>query len=126
MSNSTKAPLDINHSHFILVDNGTIGEFGVEIGLRSSLEGAILQNLKTESSSSAGTVNVGVSSFATLPVIFYYRDKNLQESCEFLIILKNFQGFSKIFTLSSLFAERNSQMKDSQAVRLNIAISKSV
>ena len=54
MNDQTKAPLDINHSHFILVDNGTIGQYGVEIGLRSSLEGEILQSLKTESSSSAG------------------------------------------------------------------------
>ena len=54
MNDATKAPLDINHSHFILVDNGTIGQYGVEIGLRSSLEGEIFQNLKTTSSSSAG------------------------------------------------------------------------
>ncbi|MBN3295181.1 TRPM2 protein, partial [Amia calva] len=30
--------LDINHSHFILVDNGTHGSYGVEIALRSKLE----------------------------------------------------------------------------------------
>ncbi|XP_069052884.1 transient receptor potential cation channel subfamily M member 2 isoform X2 [Lepisosteus oculatus] len=30
--------LDINHSHFILVDDGTHGKYGVEIALRSKLE----------------------------------------------------------------------------------------
>ncbi|KAJ8036472.1 Transient receptor potential cation channel subfamily M member 3 [Holothuria leucospilota] len=30
--------LDPNHTHFILVDNGTTGHFGVEIKLRSKLE----------------------------------------------------------------------------------------
>lgn len=60
VNDQTKAPLDINHSHFILVDNGTIGQYGVEIGLRSSLEGEILQSLKTESSSSAGSIGIPV------------------------------------------------------------------
>jgi len=60
VNDATKAPLDINHSHFILVDNGTIGQYGVEIGLRSSLEGEIFQNLKTTSSSSAGSIGIPV------------------------------------------------------------------
>ncbi|XP_065053971.1 transient receptor potential cation channel subfamily M member-like 2 isoform X2 [Rhopilema esculentum] len=59
-SDPSKAPLDMNHSHFILVDNGTTGQYGVEIGLRSTLEGAILHNLKTESSSSAGSIGIPV------------------------------------------------------------------
>eukprot|EP00794_Sanderia_malayensis_P003485 gene3485-3983_t len=60
ISDETKAPLDINHSHFILVDNGTVGQYGVEIGLRSNLEGAILQLLKTTSQSSAGAIGIPV------------------------------------------------------------------
>ena len=35
---SSGACLDPNHTHFILVDNGTVGKYGVEITLRSSLE----------------------------------------------------------------------------------------
>ncbi|RDD39507.1 Transient receptor potential cation channel subfamily M member 2 [Trichoplax sp. H2] len=35
------APLDPNHTHFILVDDGTVGRFGAEIGLRSKLEQTI-------------------------------------------------------------------------------------
>lgn len=30
--------LDNNHTHFLLVDNGTHGRYGVEIELRSRLE----------------------------------------------------------------------------------------
>ena len=40
-TNDSKLPpigLDPNHSHFILVDNGSNDEFGVEIGLRAALE----------------------------------------------------------------------------------------
>ena len=33
--------LDPNHTHFILVDNGTSGNFGVEIKLRAKIEKAI-------------------------------------------------------------------------------------
>lgn len=32
------APLDHNHTHFLLVDDGTTHKFGTEIDLRSSLE----------------------------------------------------------------------------------------
>ncbi|XP_070579279.1 transient receptor potential cation channel subfamily M member-like 2 [Ptychodera flava] len=32
------AALDCNHTHFILVDNGTIGKYGADIELRSALE----------------------------------------------------------------------------------------
>ena len=32
------APLDSNHSHFILVDDGSVYKYGVEIDFRSSLE----------------------------------------------------------------------------------------
>lgn len=35
---SNRACLDPNHTHFILVDNGTTEKFGVEIALRSRLE----------------------------------------------------------------------------------------
>ncbi|XP_071965204.1 transient receptor potential cation channel subfamily M member 3-like [Antedon mediterranea] len=37
-STSSGASLDPNHSHFILVDNGTVKQYGVEISLRSKLE----------------------------------------------------------------------------------------
>jgi len=47
------AMLDSNHSHFLLVDDGTKGKYGVEIGLRSRVEEAIMK-LKTDSRSEAG------------------------------------------------------------------------
>ena len=51
---SGRAPLDVNHSHFILVDNGTAGQYGVEIPLRSRIEGAAMEQMKTLSNTSAG------------------------------------------------------------------------
>ena len=54
-TDKSKALLDGNHSHFILVDNGTVGKYGVEIELRSRVEGAILQ-MKTESNTTAGMI----------------------------------------------------------------------
>ena len=41
------APLDHNHTHFILVDNGTENQFGVEIKLRASLEQYISDVVQT-------------------------------------------------------------------------------
>ena len=43
------SPLDSNHTHFILVDDGSEGKFGREIDLRTSLERGISQKaaLKT-------------------------------------------------------------------------------
>ena len=38
-----KVPLDHNHTHFILVDDGTESKFGGEIEFRSKLEGYISQ-----------------------------------------------------------------------------------
>lgn len=38
--------LDSNHSHFILVDDGTHGRYGVEIPLRTKLEKFISQQTK--------------------------------------------------------------------------------
>ena len=43
-----QSPLDPNHSHFILVDNGTQHQFAVEIPFRASLESKIA-NMKTDS-----------------------------------------------------------------------------
>ena len=37
------SPLDYNHTHFILVDDGSEKKFGREIGLRTSLERDISQ-----------------------------------------------------------------------------------
>ena len=51
--NTSGALLDSNHSHFILVDNGTEGKYGVEIDLRSKIEEAIMK-LKTESRTKEG------------------------------------------------------------------------
>lgn len=38
--------LDSNHSHFILVDDGTHGRYGVEIALRTKLEKFISEQTK--------------------------------------------------------------------------------
>lgn len=38
--------LDPNHSHFILVDDGTHGQYGVEIPLRTNLEKFISEQTK--------------------------------------------------------------------------------
>ena len=35
---ASKTGLDYNHSHFLLVDNGTSGKYGTEIKLRSRVE----------------------------------------------------------------------------------------
>ncbi len=44
---ATSAPLDHNHTHFILVDNGTENKFGVEIALRATLEQYISEVVQT-------------------------------------------------------------------------------
>lgn len=49
---SSGALLDSNHSHFLLVDNGKEGEYGVEINLRSRFEEAVMK-VKTDSRSAA-------------------------------------------------------------------------
>ncbi len=40
---SSGASLDPNHTHFVLVDDGSVGKYGVEIQLRSKLEKLISQ-----------------------------------------------------------------------------------
>lgn len=40
--------LDSNHSHFILVDDGTHGKYGVEIPLRTKLEKFISEQTKVK------------------------------------------------------------------------------
>lgn len=40
-SRRRQSPLDPNHSHFILVDNGTQNVFGTEISFRAKLESKI-------------------------------------------------------------------------------------
>ena len=52
--------LDHNHSHFLLVDNGTKGKYGTEIGLRASVEETIAKELKTESNSDCGAIGIPV------------------------------------------------------------------
>lgn len=56
---SSGALLDSNHSHFVLVDNGTEGKYGVEINLRSRFEEAVMK-VKTDSRSAAGAIGVPV------------------------------------------------------------------
>lgn len=51
---SSGALLDSNHSHFLLVDNGTEEKYGVEIDLRSKFEEAVMK-VKTDSRSAAGS-----------------------------------------------------------------------
>ena len=41
------AYLDHNHTHFLLVDDGSEGKFGVEIKFRSKLESYISQKVET-------------------------------------------------------------------------------
>ena len=41
------AALDHNHSHFILVDNGTKSKFGAEIKFRAGLEHFISDKMET-------------------------------------------------------------------------------
>ncbi len=45
-SKESVAPLNPNHSSFILVDNGSAQKFGVEIEFRTKLETTIRTNLK--------------------------------------------------------------------------------
>ena len=49
-----KHPLDVNHSHFILVDDGTFGRYGVEIPLRHRVERAFTEGFHTLSNTTAG------------------------------------------------------------------------
>jgi transient receptor potential cation channel subfamily M protein 2 len=42
-----RAPLDPNHTHFILVDNGSEGIYGVEIEFRARLESYISEMVET-------------------------------------------------------------------------------
>ena len=50
--------LDDNHSHFLLVDDGTHGRYGVEIELRSRLEKLISQKPLGNSGEMSGDLNV--------------------------------------------------------------------
>ncbi|XP_041372305.1 transient receptor potential cation channel subfamily M member-like 2 [Gigantopelta aegis] len=55
--NKKESFLDPNHSHFILVDNGTQHQYAVEIPLRAKLESKIA-NMKTDTGQDAVTVPV--------------------------------------------------------------------
>ena len=61
--------LDPNHTHFILVDDGSAGMYGTEIELRTRLEGAIAE----ESQLSDGTLLV------TLELVPF--DHTLKQGC---------------------------------------------
>lgn len=49
-STGSGAPLDHNHTHFILVDDGTEGKYGGEIEFRTDLERYISDNCILENS----------------------------------------------------------------------------
>ena len=57
---SKNANLDPNHTHFILVDNGTFRKFGTEIEFRGVLE-KFISNMKTDADEASAT-NVPVVS----------------------------------------------------------------
>ena len=62
---SKDANLDPNHTHFILVDNGTFRKFGTEIDFRGLFEKHISQMMtvsEEESGTSASATNVPVVS----------------------------------------------------------------
>jgi len=50
---SNTAALDPNHTHFILVDDGTQHQYGSEICLRSKLEENVAKFLKTDGGKSS-------------------------------------------------------------------------
>ena len=53
MGASRDPPLDPNHTHFVLADDGTVGQFGKEITLRSQFENYVAQRVGKEN---AGTL----------------------------------------------------------------------
>ena len=59
---SEGACLDNNHSHFILVDDGTAGKYGGEIPFRASLQNCI--TTKKIARSEYGNINGIISAFA--------------------------------------------------------------
>ena len=74
---SSGALLDSNHSHFLLVDNGTEGKYGVEIDLRSRFEEAVMK-VKTDSRSAAGTVKQVQAQRLDLKELCHGNYQNLQ------------------------------------------------
>jgi len=55
----TKTYLDPNHTHFILVDDGSKGEYGKEIELRASLERRVITSKqKTNFTCHEGCMNL--------------------------------------------------------------------
>uniref|UniRef100_A0A8C4Q5U5 TRPM SLOG domain-containing protein n=1 Tax=Eptatretus burgeri TaxID=7764 RepID=A0A8C4Q5U5_EPTBU len=70
--------LDVNHSHFILVDNGTTGQYGVEIELRVQLEMLISNLHKMQTSMEIGipcVVITGTGKIADVICEIYYLHK---------------------------------------------------
>ena len=57
ITNKKRPGLDKNHTHFILVDNGTSGKFGTEIDFRSDFE-ALVAKQNVQTSSSAGIIYI--------------------------------------------------------------------
>ena len=62
------APLDPNHTHFILADDGTVKHHGGEIDLRSNLEQCIHKKLKTITGDSMTFVHVAIVNVLLSPL----------------------------------------------------------
>ena len=67
---SEGACLDNNHSHFILVDDGTVGKYGGEISFRASLQNCISSKKITRSESKIGCFPKSLKSFVLVCIIF--------------------------------------------------------
>ena len=65
-----ESPLDHNHSHHILVDNGTQHQFGVEINFRTKLENAI-SKMKTDTGMGEGMYHTYILNDSPVLVQFY-------------------------------------------------------
>ena len=61
---SQGACLDNNHTHFILVDDGTINKYGGEISFRASLENCISRKKMEKSCGKIHVTLQGISSFS--------------------------------------------------------------
>ena len=92
---SNKTGLDFNHSHFILVDNGTSGQYGTEIELRSQLEGAIAKYLKTSSNAATGLKHNSVYFFfISQKFCVFFKEVNFNIYFYFINELPKFQNIA--------------------------------
>eukprot|EP00106_Octopus_bimaculoides_P006451 XP_014773893.1 PREDICTED: uncharacterized protein LOC106871768 [Octopus bimaculoides] len=75
-SNGGKYALDPNHTHFILVDDGTKDTFGVEIEFKKQLEDTTLQNIRRGATIPAVAVMVG-GELQTLKSVYDSLSRNI-------------------------------------------------